>query len=310
MVKSNSYTLWVICVVALCTGFANQARCSQTEVEYIAQSISADACDDRLVDDDEHTAENRAVDKAGLSAVKLSGIIQRSHPDLSASAIDIISYRIIDEYMVNVAHAIKYSDGNRVCVKLMADIEMTASDLEKLVKEYKDSDSPVEQMGEAVKVAQVAEQVNKNTTVKPQSLDDKKLLYIRKMIFWNGVETNHYNDLLTGLFSGSDYFYVTDDESLADFVVTPRLVKSQVDEIDSKNHKMSMVVELEVYSPTNNSFAPINERQNHFILFASDKDEQKIADDMLRKLLTKSVKEASRKIDKYSAVNLEKAKIR
>ena len=310
MVKSNINVLQIICVVALCGCFVCKAYCNPAGEQYISQNVSADACDDRLVDDDEHTAENRAVDKAGLSAVKLSGIIQRNYPDLSANAIDIISYRIIDEYMVNVAHAIKYSDSNRVCVKLMADIEMSTADLEKLVKEYKDSDSPVEQINEATQVAQVAEKVIKNTTIKPQSLDDKKLLYIRKMIFWNGTETNHYNDLLTGLLSGSEYFYVTDEESLADFVITPRLVKSQVDEIDSKNHKMSMAIELEVYSPVNNSFAPLNERQNHFILFASDKDEQRIADDMLRKLLTKAAKEVSRKIDKYSAMDLEKTKIR
>lgn len=300
---NNYFSTCSICVLALLLMMVGNAQCARANDEFIAQNVSADACDDRLVDDDEHTAENRAVDKAGLSAVKTSGIIQRHHPELSANAIDTIAYRIIDEYMVNMSHAIKFSDSDRVCVKFMADVEMTSSDMEKLIEEYRDSDAPAEQ------VAQVVKKVEESTAFKPQTLQDKKLLYIRKMVFWNGNETDHYKDLLTGLFSNSEYFYVTEDESIADFVVTPRLAKSEVDEIDRSNHKMQMAVELEVFSPTNNAFAPMQERQKHFILFASDKDEQKIADDLLRKLLTKTSKELGRKLDNYSATSLENSKI-
>ena len=269
----------------------------------ISQSISGDACDDRLTDDGEQTAENRAVDKAGLAAVKLSGIIQRNYPDLSANAIDTVAYRIIDEYMVNTAHAVKLSDADRVCVKFMADVEMSTADLEKLVDEYKDSEAPAEQIAEVVK------QVKENTSFKPQNLEDKKLLYIKKMVFWNGGETSHYDDLLTGLFSNSDYFYVTKDKSVADFVLTPRLNEAVVDEIDSRNHKMQITVELETLSSMG-ATAPLVEKQKHFILFASDKDEQKLADDLVRKLLTKASKEMSRKIDKYSAEELEKVRLK
>ncbi|MBQ8482160.1 MAG: hypothetical protein IJ532_06475 [Alphaproteobacteria bacterium] len=289
----------IIAVTLLLLSAANVCYAENNE-EYITQNVSADSCDDRLVDDDEFTAENRAVDKAGLSAVKLSGVIQRYHPELSANAIDTIAYRIIDEYMVNMSHAIKFSDSDRVCVKFVADIEMTSSDMEKLIEEYKDSDAPAEQIADVVK------KVEESTTFKPQTLQDKKLLYVRKMVFWNGNETSHYNDFLTGLFSNSEYFYVTEDESIADFVVTPRLTKSEVDEIDRNNHKMQMSMELEVFSLTDNNFAPLQERQNHFILFAGDKDEQKIADELLRKLLTKASKELSRKLDDYSAICLEK----
>lgn len=272
--------------------------------EIIAQGISADACDDRMVDDDEQTAENRAVDKAGLSAVKLSGIIQRHNPDLSSNAIDTIAYRIIDEYMVNAGHSVKFSDNSRVCVKLVANVEMTSADLDKLIEEYKDSDAPAEQIAEVVK------QVEEDTTFKPQSLGETKLLYISKMIFWNGNETDHYTDFLTGLFSNSEYFYVTENKKIADFVVTPRLIRSEVDEIDNNNHKMQMTVELETSMQNDKSFAPLNEQENHFILFAGDKDEQKIADELLRKLLAKAAKEMSRKIDKYSASYLERKKIK
>jgi len=304
VVKNCHFGVSLIYGIALLACHGGVAYGSDGESEYITQSISADACDDRLVDDDEHTAENRAVDKAGLAAVKVSGIIQRFNSELNADAIDTIAYRIIDEYMVNVAHAIKYSDSNRVCVKLTADVDMTSDDMKKLIEEYKDSDPQVEQVVEVVK------KVNDTTTFKPQNLNEKKLLYVRKMLFWNGNETGHYSEFINGLFSNSEYFYVTDDENIADFVVTPRLTKSEVDEIDLKNHKMEMTVELEVISPTDKNFLPLIDKQSHFILFANDKDEQKIADDLLRKLLAKGVKDTGKKIDKYSAQNLEKSKLK
>ncbi|MBR6356207.1 MAG: hypothetical protein IKR92_05075, partial [Alphaproteobacteria bacterium] len=189
----------------------------------------------------------------------------------------------------------------RVCVKLEAMVELTTEELARLVEEYRNSDAPAEQ------IAEVVEEVNQKLAFKPRTLSDKKLLYIRNMVFWNGDETNHYKDLLTGLFSHSQYFYVTDDEKLADFTVTPRLKKADVDEIDKHNHKMQMQVELEVLSRTIEEFSPIAEHQNHFILFAADKDEQKIADDLLRKLLSKAANDASAKIDNFEAKRIENA---
>jgi hypothetical protein len=269
----------------------------------INEAVTADACDERSADDDKQTAENRAVDKAGLAAVKLSGIIQKHYPDLSANALDIISYRIIDEYMSDSRHEVTLADGNRVCVNLHADVVMTGEQLEALVQEYRDSDAPEEQIEE------VAKQVNEETAFKPRKLAEKRLLYIRKMVFWNGEETNHYQDLLTGLFSHSEYFFVTNDAKLADYEVVPRLLKAEVDEIDTEHHKMQMQVELDVFSDKVDDFLPENVKQTHFILFAADKDEQEIADDLLRKLLAKAAEEAGSKIDKFEAKSLENSSL-
>lgn len=291
----------IILSALLCAMWSTSVRAAENEM--ISQSVAADACDERRADDDVKTAENRAVDRAGLSAVKLSGIIQQQYPDLSANALDLISYRIIDEYMLNSRHNVTLEDANRVCVKLQAEIEMTRSDLAQLVAEYRDSEVPAEQ------VAEVVEKVNEQGNFKPANLKEKQLLFVRQMNFWNGEDTDHYRDLLTGLFSHSEYFYVTDNAGLADFVVTPRLIKAEVDEIDQSHHKMQMQIELDVTSRTNDDFTPITARQTHFILFAADGDEQEIADSLLRKLLTRAAEEAGTKIDKFSAEHLEQVNV-
>ena len=264
--------------------------------------VEADACDQRKDNDDVKTAENRAVDKAGLSAVKLSNVIQKNYPDLSVSALDIIAYRIIDDYMINTSHEITIEDEERICVKLFGTIEISPDQLALLVEEYKESDSPEE-------VIAVAEKVKAQTSFKPQNLNDKKLLYIDSMEFWNGNGTSHYKDLLTGLFSNSEYFYVTEDKKAADYIVKPRLLKAEVDEIDNRNHKMQIQIEIEISSGTLDDFKPIREKQGHFILFAADKDEQSIADNLLRKLLTKAANNSNTKLNNYSAQHLEKNKM-
>lgn len=301
MVKNRTTTAAGLIMTALCSVFSAQSYAEDTTV--INKAVTADACDDRQRGDDVQTAENRAVDKASLAAVKVSGIIQEFYPDLSASALDTIAYRIIDEYMLDSKHTVKLADGDRVCVNVAADVSLTRQQLEELVNEYRNSDSPEEQ------IEAVAAQINSSTSFKPQKLTEKKLLYIRKMSFWNGEETGHYQDLLTGLFSHSEYFYVTNDADLADYQVKPRLLKSEVDEIDAEHHKMQMRVELEVTSDTMDDFLPITAKQVHFILFAADKDEQEIADDLLRKLLTKAAEEAGFKINKFEAKRLEDSKL-
>lgn len=301
MVKNRTTTAAGLIVTALCSIFSAQSYAEDSTV--INKAVTADACDDRQRGDDVQTAENRAVDKASLAAVKVSGIIQEFYPDLSASALDTIAYRIIDEYMLDAKHTVKLADGDRVCVNVEADVSLTRRQLEELVNEYRNSEAPEEQ------IEAVAAQINSSTSFKPQKLTEKKLLYIRKMSFWNGEETGHYQDLLTGLFSHSEYFYVTNDADLADYQVRPRLLKSEVDEIDAEHHKMQMRVELEVTSDTLDDFLPITAKQVHFILFAADKDEQEIADELLRKLLTKAAEEAGSKINKFEAKRLEDSKL-
>ena len=77
------------------------------------QPGEADACDDRQNGDDKETALNRGIDKACLSAIKLSGIIQKQNDKIYASVLDVISYHIIDNYLYDVEHEITYEDSKR-----------------------------------------------------------------------------------------------------------------------------------------------------------------------------------------------------
>lgn len=128
------------------------------------------------------------------------------------------------------------------------------------------------------------------------------------MRFWNEVETNIYRQLLQEQLVGSDYFYVTDDISIADYVLEPYVEVVHVDKVDEKNHKMQVSLTLNVQNLHNSEFTPLTDQQNHFILFAADNDEQQVADTLICKLLTRSAISMAKKVDKQLSDILEKQK--
>lgn len=297
MVKFKTVLAGSICAAAVLLPTENTQA---AENEVITRFVTADACDERQPTDDKQTAENRAVDKASMFAVKLSGIVQKLHPELSASALDIISYRIIDEYLLNAQHRVTIADETHVCVNLEATVEIMPQDIHKLVEEYKNSDAT------EIQTSEIADQINDSTSFKANTLQDKKLIYINPMSMWNGEDTNHYKDLLNGLLSHSDYFYITANKDTADYIITPSLSRAEVNKIDKDHHKMQMLVELTAESNHDNNFEPINIKQNHFILFPANKNEQEVADTLIRKLLSRATSEISNRIDKYLSFKIEK----
>ena len=300
VVKSQKQISALTCALLLAFPSTNVVLAADAEGDILFQAVTADACDDRQADDDKHTAENRAIDSACLIAIKTSGLLQQRYPKLGVEALDLVSYRLIDEYLIDVKHKITLNDDKRVCVKVNASIEITPDDLNQLVKEYKNI-SHFSDEG----IAEAAEKVQDTFKAVPNEPDEKQLVYITPMVFYDGTETNHYEKYLKELFNNNSYFFVTDDLKLADYIVTPRLVRAEVDEMDANNNKMRMMVELDTAAPNKTEFMPLSEQQNHFILFATDKNEQKIADTLLKKLLSRAAITTITKLEKAIQEQLE-----
>lgn len=266
------------------------------------QPVEADACDDRQSGDDMQTALNRAIDKASLSAVKLSGIVQKRSDKIYASVLDVISYHIIDNYLFDVEHEVTYEDAKRVCVKLKGNVAIPTNELDSLINEYRNSLTPES-------LAEISEDVKQNTSFKPDKLSEKKLVYINNMHFWDESETNHYNEEIAHLFDNNEYFLLTDKKEMSDFIITPNLKKAEVDKIDNTHNKMQMVLSMDITSDKITDFSPINDVQNHFILFSVDKEEQEIADDLIKKLLKKSAFGTTQKLENAISDQLKKQEV-
>lgn len=280
------------------------ATTARADEDLLIRQINADACDARMAEDDAQTAKNRAIDKACLAAVKTSGLVQGYYPKLSDMALNLIAYRIIDEYLFDIKPNVTLDDEKQVCVHLDANLEMAPEDLHVLVAEYKAS-APVA----APEIAQIVQEVQQETEFKPQNLQEKKLLYIAPLHFWNGIQTNNYSAIIQDQLAHSDYFYVTDDETMADFIAEPYVETAHVDDVDDANRKMQISLSLNINALSNNYFEPLTEQQNHFILFAATNDEQQVADQLIRKLLERAAAAAKSQLNHRLAESLEKQKM-
>ena len=276
---------------------------ARADEDMLIRQISADACDTRLSGDDAKTAENRAIDKAGLAAIKTSGLIQSYYPKLSDMTLNLIAYRIIDEYLYDVTHEVTLDDNQQVCVHLDASLELPPEDLHVLAAEYKSSAIITD-----TQTLQIAQEVQQETTFKPQNLNEKKLLYVSPLQFWNDVTTNNYITDIKQHLIGSDYFYVTDDKSMADYTIEPYVETAHVDNVDAKNRKMEVMLELRLSALQDENFNPLIEKQSHFILFAAENDEQQVADTLIRKLLSRAATNMADKINRVMAERLEQHK--
>ncbi len=298
MVKKIALGLGTAAVISAVCGVA------YADEDIILRQVAGEACDARQADDDARTAENRALDKAGLDAVRKSGVVQEYYQNLSEQALNLISYRIIDEYLSEIEHQKTKDDATQVCVKMNAQLEITPDELVELINEYKYSAVPTEEQ-----IVEIAEEVKQQTQFKPQNLNDKKLVYIAPLKFWNDLETDNYKSVLRDALEHSEYFFVTEDEKMADYVLKPLVDEAKVDAIDAKHRKMKMILLLNLEAPNDKDFGALQEEQKHFILFAADKSEQQVADTLIKKLLSRAATAMVTKLDKQIERRLEEEKL-
>ena len=88
------------------------------------------------------------------------------------------------------------------------------------------------------------------------------------------------------MFVKSDYFYITDNPELADFIINSKILRAKVDPVNSNTNRLQMVVSVESENTDNKEKE--TEHQNRFVLFNSADNEQKVAAKLMKQLLEKA----------------------
>ena len=95
---------------------------------------------------------------------------------------------------------------------------------------------------------------------------------------------------------------MTEDAEIADYVVTPKVLKAKIDALDAGNKRLHMALVLEVEGLEKEI---VSEYQNRFVLFGAEEDNQKIASRLLSKLIEQAGDAAVRKIEHKEQEKLE-----
>lgn len=179
-------------------------------------------------------------------------------------------------------------------------IEFTSQISPAIIEEEKNPPHPLTpaiavENSDALKVAQINITDETKNEVPLKNESQRRLIYIAPTEFFDNTTSTAHAAILKKVFDKNDYFFLTDKEELADYIITSKLLRAKVDPINSNTNRLQMVV-MVAAKISDDSFST-SEHQNRFILFASNEDEQQVAGKLMQKLFEKAGEKVLDKVE-------------
>ena len=282
----------------LMAGMAKPVHAQTAETQ--ALSIYGNACEKVIEGESKASTRVRAADKAVFLGVKKLPELARVKSILNEHDVNVLVYRLVDEYIEDLSSSTVSSDAGKVCVEINGYLPPEA--IEKVQAEFIKAEKPLKEAAPEV-VAEVASEVKREVDIKPVNPESLALVYIGPLEYYNGAKSNKYSKMLQEQFAGNQYFYLTEDAEIADYVITPKVLKAKVDNLDAAHKRLQMVVSLEITGLKNET---VNEYQNRFVLFGAEENEQQTAARLLNKLIETAGANVLRKIEHNEQLHQEK----
>lgn len=308
-----------VMIISLCFSYSAFAE-NVADLEENSQSLVlfGEACERIKPQETTSSIRLRATDKATFDAVKNLNDISVLQNDFNDHDFNVLIYNIVDNFVEDLNVKTSLQNEQKICVEIsgfvnpdnlyaaIADMQQS-SDKENDTPSYdKENDAPFEQPSQNLAISTVASDIQEpqgkiNTVPEPllssaQENNKKILLYVAPLEFFNNTSSKEYVKVLSRIFDNNPYFLLTDDENAANYVVSSKLLRAKVDAINSNTNRMQMVLSVTVKNMDNGNSAV--EHQNRFILFESSQNEQKVAANLMQKLLTKAGKIILNKVEK------------
>ena len=120
------------------------------------------------------------------------------------------------------------------------------------------------------------------------------LIYVEDMEYYNHKTTKAYTQKITDKLSLMPEITVTNNKDLADYILYPKLLQSQIEQINSANNRYNMSIAVELQTKNGNTVT--REQKNRYIIIESAKNPQEIAKKLMQKLLEEALNDLSAEI--------------
>lgn len=261
--------------------------------------IYADACENIIEGESKSSARLRASDKATFMAVKKTKQIDELKDKLSDHDLNVMIYRFVDEYVEDLSVKTTQDEENKICVEVKGLLNL--SQLNNIKEEFiKPQDNAQKDNSQDIK--QIVEEVKQEIKIMPENPESLALVCVKKLEYFNGSSSLKYANILKKHIDGNPYFYLTEDAEIADYVITPKVLKAKVDALDASNKRLHMALVLEIEGLDTEI---VSEYQNRFVLFGAEENEQKIASRLIGKLMEQAGDGMVRKIEHKEQQKLE-----
>lgn len=264
--------------------------------EYV--NVSAEACEKIMQNESKASTRLKASDKATFIAVKKISDLAGDYKVLSDHDFNVMIYRIVDDHIEDLIVHTTRDGENKICVEIKG--RVLKKNIHSVRHEF--IDDKVEKKDETEAVAQIVEDVKKEVSIKPNNPENLALVHVKNLEYFNGTKSVKYANLLKKYIENNPYFYLTEDIEIADYVITPKVLKAKVDALDAGNKRLHMALVLEVAGLEKEI---ISEYQNRFVLFGVEEDNQNTASRLLSKLIEQAGDVVVRKIEHKEQEKLE-----
>lgn len=290
-----------------------------TSLNEDAAALYGAACEKIKPQEPKSSIRLRATDKASFEAVKNLPELAEFKAKASEHDFNVLVYNVVDNFVEDLAVRTTRQNEKEICVEVTGYVKKSniadaasgntgdeIAESNDLKEDEKLPDPQPFQQPEEQQPAPETAQQPENTPVslvpeeaqKSESQDEHKqkhLLYIAPVEFYNNTTSESHKQILKEVFDKNDYFYLTDNKDLADYIITSKVMRAKVDPINSNTNRLQMVISVGV--EFTDSGASTTEHQNRFILFASDDNEQEVAAKLMRKLLIKASEQILNKVE-------------
>lgn len=278
----------------------------------------------------------RVADKASYKAVSQISYLSEIKAKVLDHDFNVMVYNLVDNYVQDLAIKTVSQNAEELCVevtgvipsedivnvianyssntpapeydfKLANDIkeeqiEDIVPTVEQTVKvEEKKPEAEVVYQGEAKEI--ILSQDN-NILDKEQGVvaveDTKALVYVAPVEFFNNTHSSKPAKVIKDMFNNQELYKMVETPDNADYILISKVMKAKIDALNSKTKRLQMVISIELKSK--DSSISTTEHQNRFVLFEDGQSEQKVAQNLLQKLL----KNAGEKL--YSKVEQSESK--
>lgn len=265
--------------------------------------VSAMACEKIVDTESKSSARVRAADKASFLGVKKTGMFDQAAKVLNEHDFNVMVYTIVDEHLEDLSVQTAKDEEGKICVEIKAvlDPQNAQNVIEQFLQAHEQAAVVT---GDEIK--EIAQEVKTQIHLKPNNPENLALVYVKDLEYYNGSFSSKYAEPVKKVMENNPYFYLTQDQEIADYVVFPKVLKAKVDTLDAAHKRLQMVVVLEISGLDEE---PVTQYQNRFVLFGAEEDSQSVARRLMRKLLEQATSDALLKIEHREQQKIEKNEI-
>ena len=269
--------------------------------------VEGNACEEQKNNETQASLRARVTDKASFVGVESLPQVVKYKNNLNQHDFNVMVYSLIDEFLEEISVQTISEDDGKICVSVSGNIksynlEDGIANFLKDRKEENPTDAVIETVIDENNMQSQLKADEKEPEAPKVSAEDMGLVYIAPTEFYNGAMSENHSRLIKHQLGKSAYFFITDDKSIADYLIYPKVSKAKIEKVGKDSSRLQLEVSFVLKSA--DEMEIFKDGQSRVTVFDNSQSEQKEAQNLLKNMFAKSGRLMLAKLE-----NMQKAKL-